>query len=349
MMQIEQRRDRGSGGLTGKAAASPLTAHIRRLASFAALIVVGAVLLHLLITSGLRRIDTSSFGVSNAIVDGAINADVLILGSSRAMAHYDPRIIERKTGLSTYNIGLNGSQTDMQLARLKVYLRHNKPPVVLMFNLDTFSFQVTHGGVYDPAQYMPFLNEPDIYNALRRVDPNIWKSKTIPLYGYSVEDLRFEWMLGVGRLFHWRPVEDHFLGFKPRDAAWSEQFGQFRAAHPNGVRVEIEASGVEQMEELLTLCKDRQIRVILVYSPEYVEMQKLTNNRSEIFSKFEGLSRKFQVSLWDYSDSAISANRAYFQNSQHLNAQGAEKFSLDIAEQLGADPEISLPPVTGSR
>lgn len=321
-----------------------------KLVSFAAFIAVGAVLLHILITSGLRSIDTSRFGVSNAIVHGAINADILILGSSRALAHYDPRIIERKTGLRSFNIGLNGSQTDMQVARLKVYLRHNKPPFALVFNLDSFSFQITHGGVYDPAQYMPYLNEPDIYDALKRIDPNIWKSKVIPLYGYTVEDLRFTWILGVRGLLHLWPVEDHFQGFASRDAAWNEQFERFRASRPNGFRVDVEAPGVEQMEELLTLCRDRHIRVILVYSPEYIESQKITNNRAEILSKFEELSRKYQVALWDYSDSAISASRAYFQNSQHLNAQGAELFSLELAEKLAADPEIAArATVTGAR
>ena len=334
MTQTGQTRESESRSCIWTPDASPLIAGVRRLAIFIAIVSLGAVLLHVLITSGLRRIDTSSFGVSNAIVDGAINADILILGSSRALAHYDPRIIEQVTGRRSFNIGLNGSQTDMQLARLKSYLRHNKPPSTLLFNLDTFSFQTTHGGVFDPAQYMPYINwEPDIYDALKRIDPSIWKSKFIPLYGYTVGDLRFEWMLGIASLFHWRPAEDHFLGFNPREKAWTDEFEQMRAMHPDGVHIDIEASGVEQMEEMLRLCRDRHIRVVLVYSPEYVEMQELTNNRSEVFNKFEELSRQFHVPLWDYSGSALSTDKAYFQNSQHLNAQGARKFSLEIAER----------------
>src|SRR5207302_909891 len=99
---------------------------VGKLACFVCLSLLLAILFNAQINSGLRRINTSSFGVWNRIVDGTINAEIVISGSSRALTHYDPRIIEERTGLTAFNIGLNGSQTDMQLARLKTYLRHNR-------------------------------------------------------------------------------------------------------------------------------------------------------------------------------------------------------------------------------
>lgn len=340
MTQIEQLQTLEKDRPATAREASPVAADLRAMGAFVALIAITAVLLHLMITAGLRRIDTSRFGVANAIVDGTINADILVAGSSRALTHYDPRIIGEKTRLSAYNIGLNGAQTDMQLARVKTYLRHNKAPLALLFNLDAFSFQVTHGGVFDPGQFMPYLGEPDIYAALQRIDRDIWKSRFIPLYGYTVQDLRFHWIMGLAGLFRWRPAEDHFLGFEPRHTLWTDDFERLRQTNPEGVRFEIEAAGVAQMEELLTLCRDRGIRLILVYSPEYLDMQKMTQNRAEIFARFEALSRAFGAQLWDYSGSPISADRQNFYNSQHLNADGAEKFSSAIAERLSSDPAL---------
>src|SRR5262249_23929136 len=159
--------------------------------------------------SGLRRINTSNFGVSNRIVDGKVNADIVISGSSRALVHYDPRIIEEQTGLTAFNIGLNASRIDMQLARLKTYLRHNKRPSLLIHNLDLFSFQTTHGGVNDPGQYIAYLAEPAIYAALSHIDPDMWKARFLPLYGFAAQDLQFNWILGVMGFFGWNPPEDH--------------------------------------------------------------------------------------------------------------------------------------------
>ena len=313
---------------------------VSRVLCFFFLLVALAFVLDIVISSGLRRVKTSGFGVWNNIVDGRINADIVISGSSRALTHYDSRIIQDRTGLTTFNIGLNGSQTDMQFARLNTYLRHNTKPSLLILNLDLFSFQTTHGGVYDPGQYMAYLQEPTIYVALMRINPDTWKARYLPLYGYAVEGLRFTWLLGVMGYLGWSPVEDHFLGFNPRYLSWTGDFERFKDINPNGVRFEIEPDGVREMEELLRLCQEKRIAVLLVYSPEYAEMQALTSNRTQIFSKFEDLRERFDAGMWDYSASPISALREKFYNSQHLNAGGAAAFSKDLAARIAADPVL---------
>jgi hypothetical protein len=315
---------------------------VGRLACFACLVLLLAVLLNAIIDSGLRRINTSSFGVWNQIVDGKINADVVISGSSRALTHYDPRVIEERTGLKAFNIGLNGSQTDMQVARLKTYLRHNKPPLLLIFNLDVFSFQTTHGETYEPAQYIPYLAEPAIYSALMHIDSDFWKAKFVPLYGYAVQDLRFNWILGMLGFFGWNPSEDHFLGFKPRYSAWTDDFERFKMKNPNGVRFEIEADGVKEMEGLLRLCREQGIKVVLVYSPEYQEIQTWTTNRTEVFAHFDKLRDQFGVPVWDYSNSPISARKQNFYNSEHLNAEGAAVFSREVGTRIVSDPVLEM-------
>lgn len=310
-----------------------------RIVCFYCLIGVLAFILNSAINSGIRKLTTSSFGVWNSVVDGKINADILISGSSRAMSHYDSRILQKETGKSVYNIGLNGSQTDMQLARFKTYLAHNKKPSLLIFNLDLFSFQISHDGVYDPGQYLPYLQEREIYDALARINPDIWKARYIPLYGYAVEDLRFGWITGIMGLFGWTAEEDHFQGYKPKDSAWTEDFERFKKANPQGVKFELEPEGISQMEQLLQLCRDQGIPVLLIYSPEYKEMQAITNNRPKVFARFDDLSRKYKVPLWDYSASPISAIKENFYNSQHLNTKGATQFSQDLAGKIASNME----------
>jgi hypothetical protein len=95
------------------------------------------------------------------------------------------------------------------------------------------------------------------------------------------------------------------------------------------------------MEALLELCQQQGIRVLLVYSPEYREIQTLTTNRAQIFAKFDELSQRFRASVWDYSASPISSRKEYFYNSQHLNADGALQFSENLAAKLATDPGIA--------
>ncbi len=285
------------------------------------------------ITTGLRKVQTSGFGVTNRIVDGQINADIVISGSSRAQTHYDPRIIAQATGLSTYNIGRNGSQTDLQLAVLKTYLQHNRKPKLVIQNLDSFSFVTSHE-IYDPAQYIPYLSEAPIYEAVKKVYPNAWKWKYFPLYAYVVTDMRFAWLTGIKRWLGVNPREDHISGFTPRYTQWTGDFEAYREQNTQGVAFEIEDQGVRDLTELAALCRNEGIPLLLVYSPVYYEMQQLERNRVEIFSHYMQIAAKFEASVFDFSDSPYGRNRDYFYNSQHLNAEGARVFSIDLAQRI---------------
>ena len=304
-----------------------------RILAFFAFFAVLLVAVDSAVNYGLRRINTSRFGVSNQVMTGQVNADIVINGSSRALTHYDPRIIERITGHSAFNIGRNGSQTDMQLAFLRAYLAHNRKPKLIIQNLDLFSF-VTSREIYDPAQYMPYLKDEAIYAGIRQIYPYAWKWRYLPLYGYVVEDMRFTWILGLSGLAGFQTREDHFQGFLPRRTSWTGDFEKFRASVRDGVCFEIEPRGVRDLAGVAEVCRERGVPLLFVYSPEFAEMQILERNRAEVFAKFREICKKCSVSLWDYSDSPICRDRGLFYNSQHLNINGATVFSEALAQKL---------------
>lgn len=222
-----------------------------RIAMFFLLSLVVLVVTDYLVDSGLRRIKTSAFGVFNRIVNGQINAGIIISGSSRALNNFDPRIIQDSTGVSAFNIGINGSQTDMQAAVLKTYLRHNTKPSLVVQSLDSFTFVTSRDGVWFPGQYLPYLNEDAIYQTLSAIDANTWKARYLPLYGYAVGDMNFTWLTGLGGRLGWNPQEDRYFGFQPRHAHWTSELARLKDSRPDGIRFKIEPEGVRDFEELL--------------------------------------------------------------------------------------------------
>lgn len=304
-----------------------------RLLLFFLLLILQILFADWVIDSGLRKISTGTFGSMNAIYSGRVNAEVVISGSSRAMAHYDSRVIESVTGLKTFNIGRNGSQTDMQVAVLKMYLERNTAPKIIIHNLDLFTFKKSRD-IYDRAQYQPYLQSPSLYEAIRRIDPKVWLSRYIPLYGYAVEDLRLTWVLGGAAYFNIQPKETEYSGFEPRYLSWTSDFEAFRSQHPNGVAFEFEREAIYDLQSIVNLCAARGITIIMSYSPVYWEMQKLERNREEIFEQFRAIAKAANSPLWDFSRSSICLDRENFYNSQHLNARGAELFSRELAQML---------------
>ena len=306
---------------------------IARLVVFFGLIILLAFALNSVITTGLRRIKTSTYGDWNRVMQGRVNADVIISGSSRAASHYDPRAIEDSTGYKAFNLGQNGSQTDVQLAVLKTYLEHNQKPRLIIHNLDAFTF-VTTREVFNPALYVPYIKDPEMYQTLKNISPDFVKGRYVPLYGYVVQDMNFAWILGIKNLMGLSPVENHFDGFAPQTKRWTGDFQSFKANNPNGVSFAIEPKGMQVVEQLIRLCQDNGIQLIFVYSPEYAEMQSLETNRKQIFAEFHSLSAHYHVPVWDYSGWKYAGDRDLFYNSQHLNSDGAALFSADVAARL---------------
>jgi hypothetical protein len=322
-----------SFGITPAQDIMPPGKAVRRLVCFFALLAFLALGTDALITGGLRRISTSTFGSWNEMMEGRVNAEVVITGSSRAEYHYDPRAIEAIAGHTAFNLGRNGSQTDVQLAVLRAYLAHNRKPRLVIHNLDAFTF-VTTREVFEPAQYVPYLRDPGLYHDMRQLDSNFVKGRYLPLYGYVVQDMNFAWLLGLRQWLGSSPRQDSFSGFVPRDKEWTNEFSNFKASHPSGVDFGVEPKGIVVLEQLIRLCKDNGVPLLLVYSPEYTGMQSLENNRPKIFREFERLAAQYNVPIWDYSQWKYNGDTQYFYNSQHLNARGAALFSDDLAHRL---------------
>ncbi|HEU0124438.1 MAG TPA: hypothetical protein VFQ91_28165 [Bryobacteraceae bacterium] len=316
---------------------------VSRVGGFLAIVALLTFALDAAITAGLRRLPASPFGITNRIVEGTINANIVISGSSRAASHYDPRIIQKMTGEKAFNLGRNGSQTDMQLAVLKAYLKHNRKPAIVVHNLDAFTFQTTRE-VYNPAQYVPYLRENDLYQPLRKINPQIWKSRYLPLYGYVAEDMSFAWIRGLRAFLPGQQSNELIDGYDPRPAKWTEDFARYKTTLRAPVRWDIEPEGIRLMEDLVRVCREHGIGLIFVYSPEYREMQLLTANRTDVFAAFQRVASGV-VPIWDYSAWPHANDSSYFNNSQHLNEIGATTFSTDFAKRLrqyleARDPEL---------
>ncbi|MEY4089068.1 MAG: hypothetical protein RJB55_1339 [Verrucomicrobiota bacterium] len=312
---------------------SPRRWALLRLAAFALFTALVAALVHTAIHHGLRRVDTGGFGSANRIVQGRAPADLVITGSSRALVHYDPRVLTAATGLSALNLGRNGSHTGLQLAVLRTHLRHNPAPRLVIHNLDLHSL-ASPTEIHDPGQYLPYLDEPAIYAEVREVHRSAWAWRHVPLYGYAVADPRLHWLEGIVRLAGLKRPESLIAGFEPRPWSWTGEFDRFVAKASAGYQVARDDRGRDQLAALLRLCRDSGIHVILVFSPEYAAVRPLQLNRASLLAEMSALAASAHVPLWDFSDTAICSDRRLFYNSQHLNAAGAEAFSRELARRL---------------
>lgn len=72
----------------------------------------------------------------------------------------------------------------------------------------------------------------------------------------------------------------------------------------------------------------------MVYTPEYIEGQEFTKNRSDIIQLFQEKSEQYQFPFLDYSNDTLSYDKQYFYNAMHLNKTGAELFTDKLIEDI---------------
>ena len=102
-------------------------------------ILLGAAFLFQGVISYIIR-DRSVFGTDILHLTDKVNADLLLMGSSRAWAHLDPKFFDTVFRVKTVNIGMNGhSELAIIRLRLENYLATNKPPKFAILNLDPFA------------------------------------------------------------------------------------------------------------------------------------------------------------------------------------------------------------------
>ena len=90
---------------------------------------------------------------------------------------------------------------------------------------------------------------------------------------------------------------------------------------------------VKYYEDLITYCNSNNIKIIGVFFP-------LTNELLDLFYENKILNQKFKIiknlkfdSFYDYSN-IFRDNQNYFLNADHLNLDGAIKFTKLISEKL---------------
>ncbi|MDI9860804.1 hypothetical protein [Flectobacillus roseus] len=287
-----------------------------------------------MVDSGLRKSNHTVLADWNALFNAKINADLLVLGSSRAAFHISPYILDSTLHLNSYNLGMSAWRFDMQWTRFKLYLEHNKAPKYVVHNVDLYGF-AKRKNLVDYQQFLPYLNEPLLIKNLTDIKGEFNHfQKYMPMYKYA-NDLDLAWegfkcYAGSKNVAH----TDKYKGFKGNDIPWDNQFEKFKKKYPKGINYTIESDVKASFEEYLRFCQKKGIKVILVYAPEYYEVQPFYKNKKAFNTLCQNAVNKYGCIFLDYTNDSLCFEKKWFYNSQHLNKKGAEVFSAKLAEDL---------------
>lgn len=288
------------------------------------------------ISGKLRKINAykeGEFSVWNDLYGGKIKADILIYGSSRAWLHIDPSIMEDNLQIPTYNIGINSHNFWLEHFRHTLLMKHCQKPKLIIHSLGMATVE-KRADLFNADQFLPYmLFNKEMENAI------------ISYRGYTKADFYIPMLRYFGKRDALVSAVKNALnpsnnpikrinGFEAvTDLSWHNDLEKVKKKMKY-YEVKIDTATVRLFEEYIADCKKQNIRLLLLFSPEYYEGQEFTKNREDVISIYKSLSAKYQVPFIDYSADSMSYDKKYFFNAEHLNKLGSDLFTQKLIDTL---------------
>lgn len=276
-----------------------------------------------LIQEGIKTSSYREIKKWNEVIEGGIDADILIVGSSRALVHFDPRIIEEKTGMTCYNLGLDGSKYGVQKKVLELYLEKNQKPKILIWSLDFHTFQ-DFEGIYRYEQFIPYWSEPKVKEILALNKGMNLSYLNIPIVRFfNNPRIKYRGLLAWASIKYWEPMLEK--GYRITSKKWIGDLDEI-FQEKREIKMEFDFEQFEDFKKLNQNLMDRYVKVHWVISPYFKTAIEAITNRKKISSYLNQESLSIGVSFQDLSYSEISLSQDNFYNGGHMNQNGVIHF-----------------------
>jgi hypothetical protein len=263
------------------------------------------------------------------IIAHKVDAEVAVFGSSVALVHFNPYIISKITGKSSYNFGLDGTPLIQHKGLLKEFLSYTKAEVIVL--AVSYLELEKRTKVHKLKNYINHLDNSNIYNALYEINPGtVWKTKYIPFYDYILFNEEYRKIL-IKQYKVNHPKNGSYKGFQAFHDKWMEQSWMRESkVIPHAT---IDNNVVSSYREIIDLASQQGKKVVIVLTPIYQEGQNSILNLNEVRDVYQSLSKNGGYFI-DFTKNDICNNRDYFYNYGHLNADGADVFTREFSKIL---------------
>lgn len=180
-----------------------------------------------------------------------VNADIVILGTSRVHRHFNPDVIATETKLKTEIIAIGGAMFNFDKLLYADYLKINKPPKVLILGLDLTGIDSLFY-VPSPEFFYPAIPPT---SALRNI-PEYSYIKYHKAFGYFFyKDLYFDIIENPEK-------QPHVNGFLSRDIPWSDELEAFVNTNPDGFDFKVSTSLLDSMMHYISTINKKALLVL---------------------------------------------------------------------------------------
>lgn len=265
-----------------------------------------------------RHFDSSkstTYGTLNEVVQGKADADLLVLGNSRAYRHFSPTIMDSVLGCKSYVLGLSGIAVDKHMALYNLYRHYYPKPKVVVYNVD-ISTIMTKTKFFE-HRYFPYFWNPAVRKHIFPEEDFSFAQKFLPMYRYVKYGL-FE------------SLKDATLTVERGYCATERPF-KFKGIQLKALKYDKNTLQSDRLDEFVQELMADSIKVVFVYGPYYYKTMSLVSVDPWGREYIDQIARKYDIPICDFSQDSIMLDSSYFFNYTHMNKLGSEVFSRKVS------------------
>lgn len=250
-----------------------------------------------------------------------IETPIVIVGSSRASHHYDPRIFADSLGRATYNVGTDGCFFTHNCCVINSILERYSPELIIWEFEPAYLFE--HSADDITSMYLYYNKRDYITKTLNEVLP---RSEVIKLYS-NIYRYNSKFIRVLTRYLQNNDTPDEYSGYEPSAPKSLKEPLSLVEEYSSSTSV-IDSSKLYRFKETVENAKTKGCKIALVNSPKYA-----IDTNVYMTDTVTDLCHEQGVSFIDCSQLYIN-HPEYFNDSSHLNAIGADIYTKHIASIL---------------
>lgn len=243
------------------------------------------------------------------------NEDIIIFGSSKGGSNYNMQLLNDSLKIPCLNCADTGNGIIQMYGRYKLLTNRYNPKVIVYDVKPQFDLYKNDNTKYT-MRLKPFYSVRGIDSIIESVNDNERYKMNSFLYRYN---------------FQFLEIIKEFCSnsaFENRKENLSRQKMQIIPKPTDSSNAVFDSLKLHYMEKLITDCKERNITLVFVVSPEYYY-------ESLSYAPLISLCKKYNVPFIDKSkDNEFNLQKEYFMDSLHMNYYGATKWSQFIVNYI---------------
>lgn len=271
----------------------------------------------------LQRSSVGGITQKDEYIKEKMNAEIVIMGSSRASHHYVSNLLSDSLGYTVYNAGRDGKGIIMHYGLLLEITRRYNPKKII-YEL-TPAFDWIKG---DNERYL--LNLRHAYQIVG-IDSIFWNvniNERLKMLSKSYQSNSLIMHLIYDNLI---AQNDSLNGYIPLWDVIKIKDIRKESIEDLNTKNNIDSLKVEYLQKFINLCHKKKITLIFAISPQL-------HRSNDIYNFGKEMAKRNNIGIIDYQEMNTSFNdKMLFQDSYHLNNDGATKYTLKVIEYLNSN------------